>query len=421
MACPAVRSPLVYLSAPRRHRGSPWLERFHGDLEQRVAYWWGASGVPPLVFLSIADRVPEEAEKQREEALAECRVLVPLYSAAYFEDVRCGREWWYAARPEAGPRRIVPVLWEAVPRALLPPDARTPPTDHAQLGERYARYGLSALIRLSYWEQQYLRVVDGVAQQSVAAGRSALPLGRVGPKAGGPVGPDLAAGPGTFPVAPDDRSTAEVRVLFLTSPEGDFEGRVPYGALGSPREVAALVARQAARSGLRPVVEEFDPATGAVVAGAPTVLVVDPRALRSSSRADALCRALADCDVSALSVLVPWEQAADPQSGRVRADPVDALLVRAVDLLEPWWGRFRRQWGQPLYVVADEHELERQLSAELRRVASAVEPEQASLSSRGTGLGRLLGPLAGTDQGRRQDAGRTGQTDQTAVTAEESP
>jgi hypothetical protein len=396
-------TPLVYLSAPRRQRGNPWLERFQESLQLQVAAGAGVPDRTPLVFLSTADRVPEGAEKQREQALAESRVLVPLFSPAYFEDVRCGREWWYVAGRREGAARIVPVLWEPVPTVLLPPAVHALRTEQPPPGGRYARHGLSALVRTGAWGQEYCEVVAAVARRLVEIGRNAARSFDGAAEPGALAPPDLTAGPSAFPAAPGVLPGAEVRVLYLAAPElecGAEPEALPYGALGRPWEVAERVARQARERGLRPLVEQFDPAAEGLPAGRPTVLVVDPRALLNGSRGTALHRALAalaDSAISALAVVVPWEQSAEPQSRRVRRHPEDVQLARAVDVLEPWWGRFRREWGPPLYVVADEDALERQLSRELRRVASPPGPEQASLSTRYTRLGRLLGPLTAVD------------------------
>jgi FxsC-like protein len=112
------------------------------------------------------------------QALATCRVFVPLYSQRFFTSANCGKEWWafslrvaHQAAREARPiEAIVPVIWTPVDLSLLPEAARSIQFNHRELGHLYASEGLFALSQLNgdaVYNTAYRRAVMGLARRIV--------------------------------------------------------------------------------------------------------------------------------------------------------------------------------------------------------------------------------------------------------------
>ena len=92
------------------------------------------------------------------DALATCRVFVPLYSQRYFKSEHCGKEWFAFDRRrlnhQAGNARpveaIVPVLWIPVrPDACFPEAARSVQFNSAGLGPLYAEHGFYGIMKVA--------------------------------------------------------------------------------------------------------------------------------------------------------------------------------------------------------------------------------------------------------------------------------
>ncbi len=112
------------------------------------------------------------------QALATCRVFVPLYSQRFFTSANCGKEWWafsvrtaHQAAREARPiEAIVPVIWTPVDPSLLPEAASMIHFNHRELGHLYATEGLFALSQLNgdaTYHTAYRRAVLGLARRIV--------------------------------------------------------------------------------------------------------------------------------------------------------------------------------------------------------------------------------------------------------------
>jgi tetratricopeptide (TPR) repeat protein len=104
-------------------------------------------------------------------ALATCRVFMPLYSPRYFGSENCGREWYAfaqrAAAMSAGGAEhleaIVPALWVPVHPEQLPETART---IHYLIGDysgAYATHGFYRLMRMSRYADDYEEAVYELA------------------------------------------------------------------------------------------------------------------------------------------------------------------------------------------------------------------------------------------------------------------
>ena len=106
-------------------------------------------------------------------ALAACRVFVPLYSPRYFSSEHCGREWCaYTRRAVGQPDRrtqrapgIIPALWVPVRPERLPEPARTIHYLAGEYNGAYASHGLYRLMRMSRYKDEYEEAVAALARQ----------------------------------------------------------------------------------------------------------------------------------------------------------------------------------------------------------------------------------------------------------------
>jgi FxsC-like protein len=111
------------------------------------------------------------------QALARCRIFVPLYSRRYFTREECGKEWYafarrildHKARTLGNPTAIVPALWTPVDADGLPDVARNIQFNHATLGTVYAAEGFYTLIKNTYYEQAYTTAVQELAKHIIRA------------------------------------------------------------------------------------------------------------------------------------------------------------------------------------------------------------------------------------------------------------
>ncbi|MBF9072156.1 hypothetical protein I2501_33625 [Streptacidiphilus sp. NEAU-YB345] len=109
------------------------------------------------------------------EALAHCRVFVPLYSVHYFKSQACGQEWAsFASRevlsevPGGGlPSAIVPVQWVRVQEERLPPVAKALQFDHQAFGDGYRTEGMQPLLKVTKFQSDYQLAVYRLAQRIV--------------------------------------------------------------------------------------------------------------------------------------------------------------------------------------------------------------------------------------------------------------
>jgi FxsC-like protein len=115
------------------------------------------------------------------KALQSSRVLVCLYSRAYFRSDYCGKEFsFFQARIEQymaasatkneRPRVILPVLWDREERVAkwLPSSIHEIQYKHADYGDIYAKEGLLNLMRQQRYKADYAEFIDQFAGKLVA-------------------------------------------------------------------------------------------------------------------------------------------------------------------------------------------------------------------------------------------------------------
>lgn len=187
-------APVFFLSYARHHRAPQdktgtaedpdrWTLRFFDDLTFEVAELTALPRESRPGFMDREVRVGQEWPRRISEALAECRVFVPLYTPRYFTSLSCASEWYlFQARQSAHeltsgtrPEAIIPVLWLPMPDTDLPPAAQALQFDHHTLGEAYARLGFLQLIRLARFKDEYQLAIHALAREVVRVALSSAP------------------------------------------------------------------------------------------------------------------------------------------------------------------------------------------------------------------------------------------------------
>ena len=187
-------APVFFLSYARHHRAPEdksgtaedpdrWTLRFFDDLTFEVAELTTLPRHARPGFMDRELRVGQEWPRRISEALAACRVFVPLYTPRYFTSLSCASEWYlFQARQSAHeltsgtrPEAIIPVLWLPMPDTDLPAAAQALQFDHHTLGEAYARLGFLQLIRLARFKDEYQLAIHALAREVVRVALSSAP------------------------------------------------------------------------------------------------------------------------------------------------------------------------------------------------------------------------------------------------------
>ncbi|MFG2720463.1 TIR-like protein FxsC [Streptomyces sp. NPDC048416] len=180
------QKPYFFLSYAHTPKSDPkdkdpnlWVQRFFRDLcahvMQLTSLPAGSAG-----FMDQQMQPGEGWQERLSEALAFCKVFVPLYSPRYFLSEQCGREWFaFSSRAAVQNTRtngnsgnpvtgVVPALWVPVPPRQLPQAAERLQFNHATFGDEYADEGFYGLIKLNYLRDQYERAVYRLAKRIVS-------------------------------------------------------------------------------------------------------------------------------------------------------------------------------------------------------------------------------------------------------------
>lgn len=276
------------------------------------------------------------------EALATCRVFVPLYSLRYFKSEHCGREWFAFSRrvaaqgPNPGHGAIIPALWVPVGEEQLPLVARDVHFTHRDLGSRYPSLGFYRMIINSRYRDDYQEAVAELAHR-IRDVAEASPV-RPGPPPDyhsleSAFGPDSRAMPGDKQL----RITivAPYRAALPAGRGADHYGQTaqqwkPY-ELDADRSLPAHAADLARHLGYRPDVADLDLRTGDLLSddppAGPEVLIIDPWAVTQQDCQEVL-RRLDQKDKPWVQVVIVWN-AGDPEtaaaSSRLRKELETAL------------------------------------------------------------------------------------------------
>ncbi|MFD9790131.1 TIR-like protein FxsC [Streptomyces sp. NPDC059070] len=400
--------PYFFLSYAHTPRNDPrdrdpdlWVQRFFHDLSAHVMQLTALPAGVPAGFMDQHVRPGEDWQEQITEALAYCRVFVPLYSPRYFLSEQCGREWFAFAGRETlhqsrseqrGSPAIVPALWIPVLPHQLPEAARRLRFDHADFGGDYADEGFYGMIKLRYLQDHYEHAVYQLAKRIVGVAERT----RV---ADGDPHQDYATLTSAFGPAAGPGRKLEVTVLAC-SRDGLPRGRGPdcYGPRPSDwNPYHPLSARPLARHTAELVVNlnytvdlrEFDDSAERLLRpgppDAPGLLLLDRWALASARHRD-LVRTLCAEPRPWISVMVPWNRQ-DPES-----PPHEAELRHVADevlgaRLRESPGHLTQGGGLPT-LEAFSQELPRAVRSAVRHYERAAAP--AGPAGPGSPLPRVL-------------------------------
>jgi FxsC-like protein len=319
---------ISYSHTERNGQGSErdpdeWVIRFHTDLCRNVEE---LAAVPPGTRVGMLDRalwVEDDWLAGLPEALASCRVLVPLYSHRYFESEVCGREWSsFAGRPVDRDAQltqtpaIVPVMWMPMTPGSIHQAARTVPIEYGGLAS-CAQFGLASIMKLTRFRADYDKVVREVAQRVIATARRF------------PAGPwpvaDLDSLPNPFTPAAAPQPGGARLLITVVAPQlddlpagrgGEYYGTsawdwAPYRP-ASETPIAKYTANFARSLGYRPYVSDLqERAEGLLIDGPaahPELLIIDPWAVTRSDCQRLLARSNL-ADKPWIRVVIPWNPA----------------------------------------------------------------------------------------------------------------
>src|ERR1035437_3217234 len=160
---PDIKQPYFFLSYARTPRLDPsdtsdpdgWVHKLYRDLCDNILGMTSAQS-GSAGFMDRNNRAGSIWTRELSQALATCRVFVPLYSRRYFNSDNCGKEWFaftlrkadQMARGLKPVDAIVPALWAPVREEDLPDVARDIQYIHSDFGSRYGTEGFFGLIKL---------------------------------------------------------------------------------------------------------------------------------------------------------------------------------------------------------------------------------------------------------------------------------
>jgi FxsC-like protein len=348
--------------------------QFFDDLQRQVGR---RAGTDAAGFLSLETADGSPGDARTANALARCKVFVPLYSRRYFNSEECGKELSAfmsrtAGLPASSPVPIVPVLWIPTPTSW--PEVPEPPlhVDDPEVDDRYLSSGLYELMTMREYDQNadrgYHLLVDTLCDQIVGLGT------RV------PLRSDIRIhlGEARSAFAQKPARPLELHVL------APYKDHVPNGRDASQygdsalqwrlyerrrdEDLARRMTKVARNLGYEPTLSAFDASSGRLLGTepptGPAVLVVDPWALDD----DDWCQRLHRFDALAkpwVGVVVAWDLL-DPQT----AQNQDRLLALVNDTLPRRFRRRRIGLQLSAGVTATADEFGRALSAVVQESAS---------------------------------------------------
>jgi FxsC-like protein len=323
----------------------PWIGQLHNDLCEHVSEIVGLPREARAGFMDHDLQPGNEWPDRLANALATCRVFVPLYSRRYFKSEHCGKEWFafnkrrlnYVARNGHPVETIVPALWVPLAADLLPAAAASLQFSSPDFGELYAEHGFYGLMKVSRWRANYEEATYLLARQiarAAEAAPSAEPVDAMSyetlPSA---FGGDGRTGPGEKPL----RITivAPSRDNLPAGRDSSYYGREtrawnPYRQR-SLRPIADHAAELAKSLSYTPEVGDLYRHEAGLVGKepqpGPEILLVDPWATLQADCREVLQR-IDSMDTPWVQVIVVWNQQ-DPQL-EAEADRVRAALQAAL-------------------------------------------------------------------------------------------
>lgn len=183
---------LSYAHTPKHDPADPddpdaWVGTLYTDLCRHIMQLTGLPLGAKPGFMDRELQTGQNWPNALSQALATCRVFVPLYSHRYFESAQCGKEWFAFARrvldaESRNPRRaeaIIPAIWVPVDVDKMPQAAQNIQFSHHDLGDEYVAHGFYGIMKLSRYQAAYeyavyelaRRIVQAAEDEPVSAGR----------------------------------------------------------------------------------------------------------------------------------------------------------------------------------------------------------------------------------------------------------
>jgi FxsC-like protein len=173
---------LSYAHSPRGEQGGQdpdlWIAQLYDALCEHIR---PLADLPLGAKTGFMDRELQQGQEwpwRLSNALATCRVFVPLYSRRYFNSEHCGKEWFafhrralnYAAANGVGRvETIVPALWIPWRDGRFPEATRSVQFRPDDFGPLYAEHGFYGIMKVNRWRDAYDEAVYLLARRMVDA------------------------------------------------------------------------------------------------------------------------------------------------------------------------------------------------------------------------------------------------------------
>ena len=356
------QGPLFFLSyahgLPDDQTGSDpdvWIAELYQDLCTHVRE---LADVPRGTQPGFMDRDLQQGQEwpdQLGNALATCRVFVPLYSKRYFRSEHCGKEWYafnmrrlnHKAMTGSPVETIIPALWIPLSDGKLPETATSVQYNSPAFNPLYGEHGFYGIMKVRRWRDIYEEVAFLLAKRIVAAAEfsppvpptlrpSLIPYDSL-PSAFGGNGARLGVGDKRLRItvaAPrgDELPPGRDRGYYGSdfSEWNPYRGGGPYTG-GSVRPLAAHAADVARNLSYTPQLGDLFQHDAGLVGreppSGPEVLLIDPWAVMLPEYRDILQK-LDSMDRPWVRVIVVWSQYDDQM--RAQSDQLAAALGNAL-------------------------------------------------------------------------------------------
>lgn len=319
------RGPYFFFSYPRDPNEDPkanrWVAKLFKDLCDHILEMTDLLDPSLAGFMDSGLRTGHLWDQRLAEALATCRVFVPLYSPRYFVSPNCGREWTafvqrLNSQPGLGDRRpeaIIPALWTPMQPEALPLAARSIQFAHEKLGPRYREEGFYGLTKLAVRRPAYQVATHALANRIVEVGEGTR-LEPIEPL-------DFLSLTSAF----EDFDAAQALTLTVVAPDQEtvpagrnpyFYGRLPedwnpFRSEDQPRSLFSYALELANAYGFRTEIGSLSDFSPDLLADkqptGPGVMIIDPWALTDPSSLAALA-AFDRAELPWVSVIIPWNR-----------------------------------------------------------------------------------------------------------------
>jgi FxsC-like protein len=358
-------TPYFFLSYARTPKHDPndrtdpdqWVYKLYSDLCKDILALTSA-GPRSAGFMDRENHIGSVWPDRLAQALASCRVFVPLYSPRYFQSENCGREWFaftrrmlnHRAHDSSTVSAIVPALWVGVDYEHLPDVARAIQFDHQDMGPAYKAKGFYEIIKLGRYREDYKRAVLALARRIVAVAQET----RVGPEDP----PDYESLESAFPAGPGRR---QVRITVV-APEAK---RLPAGRSSSYYGGKPDEWKPYGPSYTQPIAEYATALVTSCLGCPSAVSTLDNRG--SGPGVDAASEAPGLFLIDAWAIKSPSHRAS----------------LRRIDALEQPWVSVMLPWNsEDAETAATEKELRQGLNRHLGRILASV-PGQCRMAAEG--------------------------------------